>query len=128
MMLGLLGFTACASQLLPPEASTVRMVPVSSASVEIHRPRLKLHEGRLRLEAYAFRQWKAETTANTHVDFVYLDAGGKTLAVETTNFAPRSLPATARRAPVGYMLVPIALPTGTTAIEVRAHDGPHEAP
>lgn len=119
--------SGCASVTLPPEAASVTLVPVSSRSVEIHRPRFKVEDGTLKLEAYALRQWKAETTANTHVDLVCLDGSGRTLAIETTNFHPRSLPATMRRpAPHAYLLILIALPSDTRAIEVRAHDGPHE--
>lgn len=81
------------------------------------------------LEAYAFRQWKTETTADTHVDIVYSDQVGKQLGVDTTNFYPRSLPVSGVRGkPHAYFLVPVRIPAGTRAIEVRAHDGPHEVP
>lgn len=119
----------CASTPLPPEAAGVALVPISSVSVELHRPRFRMKNGELMLEAYALRQWKAETTADTHVDIVYLDASGKQVAVETTNFSPRSLPASGVRGkPHAYFLIPIRIPAGTRAIEVRAHDGPHEMP
>ena len=75
------------------------------------------------LEAYALRQWKAETTADTHVDIVFLDPLGKQMRIETTNFHPRSLPKTMRLpGPHAYFLIPIAIPAGTHAIEVRAHE------
>jgi len=118
--------SGCTSISLPPEAAAVSLALVSSASVQIHRPRLKFKDGVLHLEAYALRQWKATTTADTHVDLVHLDAAGKQLAVETANFFPRSLPDTRRMpAPHGYMLVPVKIPAGTRIIEVRAHDGAH---
>ena len=121
--------TGCASAPLPSEAVGVSTVAVSSTSVEIHRPRLVMKTGELKLEAYAFRQWKAETTANTHVDIVYLNAAGNEIARETTNFHPRSLPASGVRGkPHAYLLVPIRIPANTRAIEVRAHEGPHETP
>ena len=120
--------SGCASVPLPLEAAAVTVLPVSSPSVEIHRPRFMVKDGELKLEAYAMRQWKAETTANTHVDMVFLDGSGRPLAVRTTNFHPRSLPATGRLpAPHAYLLIPIEIPSGTRAIEVRAHDGPHDA-
>ena len=70
------------------------------------------------------RQWKADTTADSHIDIVYLDDLGNQLRVETTNFAPRSLPRAARLPqPHASFRVPIQLPPGTRAIEVRGHDG-----
>ena len=124
-----LWLTGCASTPLPPEAMGVSTVAVSSTSVEIHRPRLIMKDGELRLEAYAMRQWKAETTADTHVDIVFLNAVGNEIAVETTNFHPRSLPKTTRLpTPHAYLLMPIRIPYGTRALEARAHDGPHETP
>ena len=121
--------SGCASVPLPPDAASVTLVPVSSNSVEIHRPRFKVKDGALKLEAYVFRQWKAETTADTHIDLVFLDAAGKALAVETTNFSPRSLPLSGVRGKrSAYLLTPVQVPTGTRALEVRAHDGPHDVP
>lgn len=124
-----LWLAGCASMPLPPEAVGVSTIAVSSTSVEIHRPRIIVKKGELVLEAYALLQWKAETTADTHVDVIFLDAAGNTMAVETTNFYPRSLPKTTRRpAPHAYMLFPLRIPAGTRSVEVRAHDGPHETP
>ena len=126
---GTLWLTGCASTPLPPEAMEVSTVAVSSKSVEIHQPRLIMKEGELRLEAYAMRQWKAETTADTHVDIVFFNAAGSEIAVETTNFHPRSLPRTMRLpGPHAYLLMPIQIPDGARALEVRAHDAPHETP
>lgn len=87
-------------------------------------------DGDLELEGYLFRQHKAETTADTHVDIVFLDAAGSELAVDTTSFSPRSLPRPAKGPkPHAYFRVAILrVPEGTRAIEVRAHDGPHEVP
>ena len=81
------------------------------------------------IEAYALRQWKANTTVDTHVDIVSLDQLGNEIVRETTNFSPRSLPASGVRGkPHAYFLVPIRIPPGTTLIEVRAHDGAHDSP
>ncbi len=127
MLASVVILSGCASVPLPPEAAAVALVPVSSVSVEIHRPRFKMKNGDLMLEAYALRQWKAETTADTHVDIVFLDGLGKQVAVETANFHPRSLPKTMRLpGPHANFIVSIQLPAGARAIEVRAHDGAHE--
>lgn len=126
VVIGVLGLSSCNSVPLPPEAGTVTLVPVSSEAVGVHRPKLRMKNGGLALEAYAFRQSKAETTANTHIDIVYLDASGRQVRGERTGFSPQSLPATMRLPhPHAYMLVAIQIPAGTATIEVRAHDGPH---
>ena len=120
---------ACSSVSLPPVAMGVTLVPVSSASVEIHRPRFRMKDGVLHLEAYALRQYEAETTANTHVDLVYIDTAGRELGSEIVYFNPRSIPKFMRMPhPHAYLLVRVQPPIGTRAVEVRAHDGPHVAP
>lgn len=125
-LVAVLGLAGCASVPLPPDAVAVSLVPIPSSSVKIHRPRFRVEEGLLKLEAYALRQFDATTTADTHVDIVFLDASGRQLAVETTHFNPRSLWRSHKMPqPHGYFLVPVHLPVGTKTIEVRAHDGRH---
>ena len=86
-----------------------------------------MKNGELAIEGYVFRQHEAETTADSHVDLIFLDVLGRELAVDTTGFFPRSLPQAMRLPrPHAYFLVPIPrLPAGTRAIAVRGHDGPH---
>lgn len=129
LLLGLavLGVSGCASVPLPPEAANIVLVPVPSAAIEVWRPRLRMKDGELSIEAYIFRQQGAETTADSHVDLVFTDAFGRVLMVDTTSFYPRSLPRASRLPqPHAYFRVPIVrLPNATRAIEVRGHDGPH---
>ena len=122
-----IGLAGCASTLLPPEAAHIVLVPVPSAAIEIWRPRLRMKDGGLAIEAYVFRQQGAETTADSHVDLVFTDALGSELMVDTTSFYPRSLPRAMRLPqPHAYFLVPLPrLPAETRVIEVRGHDGPH---
>lgn len=128
IFLGMVGLAGCASIPLPREVATVTLVAVSSPAIEVHRPRFLMKKGYLELEAYVLRQWKAETTADSHVDLVFTDAVGRELFVDTANFHPRSLPKTIRLPhPHAYLRVPITnVPPGTAVIEVRGHDGPHE--
>lgn len=86
-----------------------------------------MKSGQLAIEAYVLRQSRAESTADSHVDLVFMDALGRELMVDTTSFYPRSLPRAMRPPqPHAYFLVPISrLPPETRAIEVRGHDGPH---
>lgn len=125
--IGALGVTGCATTPLPPEVADVVVVPVPSAAIEIWRPKLRMKDGQLAIEAYVFRQHDAETTADSHVDLVFTDTLGRELMVDTTSFYPRSLPRAVRLPrPHAYFLVPIPrLPAGTRAIEVRGDDGPH---
>lgn len=129
-MVGVVALLAgCASVPLPPEAAAIRVVPFSSAAIEVHRPRFLAGQGDLELEVYVLRQRKAETTADSHLDLIFTDAQGRALKVDTSNFNPRSLPKTSRLpGPHAYVRVRIPeIPSGATALEVRGHDGPHES-
>lgn len=130
LLIGVVGLAGCASIPLSTEAAKIALEPVSSSAIEIHRPRLVMKNGQLQLEVYVFRQFKAETTADSHVDIVFLDPAGGVLLVTTTSFTPRSLPRSLRGPkPHAYLLVPVPqIPAGTRAIEVRGHDGPHDQP
>lgn len=105
------------------------LVPVPSPAIEIWRPKLRMKDGQLAIEAYVFRQREAETTADSHFNLVFTDALERELMVDTTRSNPRSLPRAMRPPrPHAYLspLVPISRrPPGTRAIEVRGHDGPH---
>jgi hypothetical protein len=128
LLFGLVALSGCASIPLPPQAAGIALVPVPSAAIEIHRPRLVMKNGQLQLEVYVFRQFGAATTADSHVDIVFLDAAGAVLLITTSGFTPRTLPRSLRGPqPHAYILVPVLqLPGGTRAIEVRGHDGPHD--
>jgi hypothetical protein len=125
-LFSLLGFAGCVSVQLPPEAANVKLVPVSSVAVEIHRPKFRLKDGELNLEAYTFRQPEAKTTEDTHIDIVYLDASGRQLSSKQTDFTPSNLPRNVRPPRAhGYFTIPAKIPIDTAVIEVRAHEGKH---
>lgn len=128
MVLGVIALAGCASVSLPVEVANVTLVKVPSAAVEVHRPKFRVKDGELSLEGYVFRQHTAETTADSHIDIVFLDVAGRTLRVDTTSFSPRSLSRSFRPPqPHAYFLVPVPqVPAGTVAIEVRGHDGRHD--
>jgi hypothetical protein len=122
----LLGFAGCTSVQLPPEAARAKLVPVSSAAVEVHRPKFRLNDGELNLEAYVFRQPESKTTEDTHIDIVFLDVSARQLGSKQTDFTPSNLPMTIRLPrPHGYFIIPIKVPADTAVIEVRAHEGKH---
>lgn len=123
---GLVLATGCASYVVPPEMAAVRLVGMSSAAVEVYRPRFIRHEGVLALEAYTTREFKGQTTVDSHVDIVYLDGAGRKLAEERANVRPHSLPAGGRLPrPHAHFIQTIKPPAGTTAVEVCAHEEPH---
>ncbi len=129
LALAILGgtFAGCATGSMPSTVAGITFRAVPSASIEIWRPKFRMKDGELALEGYVMRQQKADTTADSHVDIVYLDAAGRELAVDTTNFSPRSLARGTRLPhPHAYFLVRNPhVPPGTVAVEVRGHDGPH---
>ena len=132
ILIGALGLAGCATAPLPSEITAITLVPVSSNAIIVHRPRFQMNDGWLELQGCVFRRSRAETTADSHIDLVFLDPAGAELDVEMTNFVPRSLPQTgpstrgAQAQPRGCFRVTIVqLPAGTRAIEVRGHDGPH---
>ncbi len=123
-----LGLSACASRPLPSEAAGIILISVSSGAGDVQRPTMRMNDGYLELEGDVSRQRDAETTADTHIDIVFLDVVGRVLAIDMTRFNPRSLPRTLRLPqPHGHyrILIP-QLPPETRVIEVRAHDGAHE--
>ena len=123
----LVALAGCTSVSLPPEASTVALVPVPSKSVAVYQPRFIMVEGRLNLDGWVYRQFDAPTTATSHIDIVFLDAAGRELRGESTDFAPRDLRGGGHRMRQrGHYSLPIpVMPAGTSKIEVRAHDGAH---
>ena len=90
-LLGVSTLAGCASGPLPLDVANVTLVPVPSAAVEVHRPKFRIKNGDLKLEGYVFRQPNAETTADSHIDLVFLNGAGRALRVDTTSFSPRSL-------------------------------------
>jgi hypothetical protein len=125
-----LAATGCSSLPLPAETAGITLVPVASAALEIHRPKFRMRGGSLQLEGYVFRQHRADTTADSHIDLVCLDAVGNILRVDTTSFSPRSLPRTLRmpQPHAFFVVTDPQIPRGTIVIEVRGHDGAHEHP
>ena len=131
-LFGVLGLAGCATAPLPPEIAAITLVPVSSTAVAVHRPRFCLSDGWVELRGCVFPRSLTETTADSHIDLVFLDVAGGEIRVETTNFSPRSvslggIPTRGARAQprACFRVTLVQLPLGTRAIEVRGHDGPH---
>ena len=123
-----LALAGCASTPLPPGAAAVRLDRTPSKSVAVYQPKLVVKDGGLLLDGWVYRQYRAETTMQTHIDVVFLDASGRELRSEVTYFSPREIRRRGghRMAPRGHYTRAIPeLPVGTATIHVRAHDGEH---
>ncbi|MDP3073830.1 MAG: hypothetical protein Q8N18_26330 [Opitutaceae bacterium] len=120
------GAAGCASYNIPSQVGGVRLAGISSSAVEVYRPRFVLNEGTLALEAYAMREFKGQTSPDSHIDIVYLDGTGRKVAEERANVRPHNLPGSGRMPrPHAYFKQAINLPAGTASVEVRAHEEPH---
>ena len=124
-------FPDCVAEPRPPDASTVALVAVSSASLEIQTLRLRTSVGRMNLEGVVTFQPKSWSAGGRkHVDVVFLDATEQRLAVETVPVARRNLPDASRamRPRGDFSLAISTMPMGTAKIEVRAHESGHGSP
>jgi hypothetical protein len=130
LLAGLAGLTGCATVTRPPEAATVALQAESSSAVALYQPKLTTAQGQLVLDGWVYRQFGAETTARTHIDIAFLDGAGRELRRELTRFMPNDLRRGSHKmAHRGRYTLPItALPSGTTAIQIRAHDAPEHQP
>lgn len=118
------GLSGCSSMSLPHAAAGVSLEPRPSQSVAVYRPKLVQKDGGLMLDGWVYRQFGASTTADTHIDVMFLDATGRELRSEVTRFAPSDLRRGSHKmAHRGHYTLPIpAMPAGTATIQVRAHD------
>ena len=128
--LGVAGLAGCATAPLPPEAAAVTLDRIPSKAVAVYQPKLVVKDRRLLLDGWVYRQFGAQTTAQTHIDVAFLDAGGRELRSELTHFQPRDLRMGGHKmAHRGHYTLPIpAMPAGTATIQVRAHDGAEHQP
>ena len=104
-LLGVLTLTGCATYTVPHEARNLTLVGASSSGVEIHRPRFRVIDGKLAVEAYVLRVFKGETTPASHVDVVYADRQGKAVLIERADVRADRLPRSTRMPrPHAYLL------------------------
>lgn len=123
------GLTSCS--VVPTQFGGSWPLPVerqSSPAVDLARPALWPQAGgRYTLVGYLVRQYRGPTTANSHIDVLFLSADGKLLRQQAVAFRPQELKYNeGRRIPrASYELKLDALPVGTARIRVEAHDQPH---
>ena len=112
------------TERLPDVASHIELVGVSSPKLIVRTPELRSKASRLELDGVVERAFGAGTTGRTHLTISFYDRTGQILQSDETDFAPSNLNAYRRSVfHRGSYSFPItALPTGTTRIEVRAHE------
>jgi len=134
-LLGMSVFVALAfgCSVIPTQFGGTSPLPAerhSSTAIDVARPAISIGgDGRVTVVGYVERQAAATTTAGSHVDISFLDAGGSVLREETVAFEPRELPprlAYRSHASARYELTIAALPVTTQRVSVRAHDEPHQ--
>lgn len=116
---------------MPPDASTVTLVAVSSASIEVKALRLRTSAGRLDLLGIvAFLPAPSTASEQRRVNIVFLDSIGRRLRVETAPVAIHNLSNGSRpsRSRGDFSLAIPEMPVGTEKIEVRHHESAHEPP
>lgn len=130
ILVAMAGLAGCASVPPPPGASGVVLAPVPSKAVALYQPKLAAENGQLRLDGWVYRQFGAQTTAQTHIDVAFLDTAGRELRTELARFEPPDLRRGSHKmANRGHYVVPIpVMPRGTATIQVRAHDAPEHQP
>lgn len=112
----------------PPDVAHLRLDRVDSPVVRVEKVWLERKNGPLVVKGFVLKRLDATDTTQTHLDVTLFDADGHVLRSTVEYFEPRQIPRRYRRpddAPYRVVLDP--LPVGTTRIEVRAHEGPHDA-
>jgi len=129
LLLGTLVLAGCTTPFRPPaDVADLKLTAIDSPTTDIDRIWIERRDGTLVVRGYAHRRLDAEDTLPTHVDVAWRDASGRVLRRTTAEFDLPSTQVPGRpAAPASYRVVLDPLPTGTTQIEVRAHDGPHGA-
>jgi hypothetical protein len=119
------GLSGCAFAS-PPQSSGLIVTPVSSEVVGVLQPKLVSKQGQLELVGSVYKKVGGASTGTTHLDVLFLDSAGSTLAVKTVQFEPRVIRHARPPAGRGHYASPVGeLPPGTATLEVRAHDGEH---
>ena len=124
---GSIELAACSTAPVPRVAKAVHFHVISSNGLQVYAPRFDMWDGHLDLRGIAYRIPGMTVPRNTHLDIYFHDAAGRDLAVAT---APLYMPSLRSRFGPDqgkYRPHVQSLPPGTVEIEVRVHDGPHQA-
>lgn len=129
LFLSVLMLAGCATPFRPPaDVAHLQLTSIDSPTTDIDRIWLERRDGQLVVRGYAHRRLGAAAATDSHIDVTWRDAAGRTLRHITAAFATPSARVPGRpAAPASYRVPLDPLPPGTKQIEVRAHDGAHDA-
>lgn len=112
----------------PPDVAQIKLTVASSPLVEVEKIWLERKQGPLVVTGYVVKGLDTQDTTGTHLDVTLFNASGQVLRSTVEYFEPRQIPRRHRRPDYGtYRVALDPLPSGTTRIEVRAHEGTHHS-
>lgn len=110
----------------PPDVAHIKLDRVDSPVVVVEKIWLERKKGPLVVTGYILKRLEVEDTTKTHLDVTLYDSAGQVLRTSVEHFEPRQIPRRYRRPDDAiYRVILDPLPSGTTRIEVRAHEGDH---
>lgn len=127
MLLAVAGLAGCATPFrAPADVAHIKLERVDSPVVSVEKIWLERKNGPLILTGDVLKRLHAVDTTQTHLDVTLYDADGKVLRRTVEHFEPRQIVRRFRQlAYAHYRVILDPLPSGTTRIEVRAHEGAH---
>jgi len=123
------GLAGCATPFrAPPDVAHIKLERIDSPVVRVEKIWLERKKGSLVVKGYVLKRLEAEDTTQTHLDVTLYGEADQVLRSTVEHFEPRQIPRRYRRpGDAAYRVVLDPLPTGTTRIEVRAHEGTHSS-
>lgn len=124
---GALLATGCSTPFrAPSDVAYIQLERIDSPVVIVEKIWLERKDGPLVLKGYVLKRLDVRDTTQTHLDVTLYDGAGQVLRSTVEHFEPRQIPQRPRRHNDSAYLVALdPLPSGTTRIEVRAHEGSH---
>ena len=113
----------------PDWAVNLKYSPVSSANVEVFRPRLFEDQGGLYLEGSVRRAFGAASTIGSSLDLIFYSDNNVVLSEKPDFFSPSELPGRSYHwYNDGHYRIPLSqVPSGTSRIEIQAITAPTDS-
>lgn len=110
----------------PSDVAHIKLDRIDSPLVSVEKIWLERRNGPLVVTGFVVKELTTKDTTGTHLDVTLFDSGGRVLRSTVEHFEPRQILERPRRLnDASYRVVLDPLPTGTTRIEVCAHEGSH---